>query len=389
MTVALILWLAGQAVAVLLVWHFAWRVGKPVETTETPPIAIVVAIKGYDRELDGFLDCLFTQDYPVVRFIFAVEAATDAALPVLEARRAMAPDRVTLVIASLTDNESQKITNLRAALPELRPEDEILVFPDADIWPEPDWLRRVVEPIMGGETDAVTAYPWLVLKDHRFTTLLIATISAGVATVPRAPMWDAAWGGMMAIKHTRFDEFKIAEAWRGAMCEDLQLTKAVRQAGGSVYAPRELLLRTHVGTTGFAGIARQARRWYMLIRLHMPVTYALATAVPTLNAAGWLLVVFAALTGATGGAAMFAAAMGFAVLRTSAWAAIVAKLWGKPGLAENLGFLLFDPFLTPLAAITSAGFAWSTLFMRRTTWSGVTYEIQGPHDVKVLARRPV
>ena len=159
MAVALVLWLSGQAVAVLLVWHFAWRVGQPVRATETPPIAVVVAIKGHDSELDGFLDCLFAQDYPVVRFIFAVEAASDPAVPVLEARRAMAPDRVTLVIAGLTDNESQKITNVRAALPELRPEDEILVFPDADIWPEPDWLRRVVEPIMRGEADAVTAYP--------------------------------------------------------------------------------------------------------------------------------------------------------------------------------------------------------------------------------------
>jgi hypothetical protein len=121
----------------------------------------------------------------------------------------------------------------------------------------------------------------------------------------------------------------------------------------------------------------------------MPVTYALATGVPTLNAAGWLLVVFAALTGAAGGAAMFAAAMGFAVLRTGARAAIVAKLWGKPGLAENMWFLVFDPFFTPLAAITSAGFAWSTLFMRQTTWSGVTYEIRGPHDIKVLSRRAV
>ena len=138
---------------------------------------------------------------------------------------------------------------------------------------------------------------------------------------------------MMAMKHTRFDELQIGEAWRGAMCEDLQLTKVVRQAGGSVFAPRELLLRTRVGTTGFAEIAHQARRWYMLIRIHMPVTYALATAVPTLNAAGWLLVIFAALTGATGAAVMLLAAMGFAVLRTAARAAIVARLWGKPGLA--------------------------------------------------------
>jgi hypothetical protein len=387
MTVALVFWLSGQAVAVLLVCHFAWQVGQPVRASATPPVAIVVAVKGHDIELDGFLDSLFAQDYPAVHFIFAVEAASDAAVPVLEARRAMAPDRVTLVIAGLSDRESQKIANVRAALLQLRPDEEIIVFADADIWPEPDWLRRVVGPIMRGEADVVTAYPWLVLKDRHFATLLIATISAGVATVPRAPMWDAAWGGTMAIKRTRFDALQVGEAWRGAMSEDLQLTTVVQQARGVVLAPRELLMRTPITSTGFMQIVDEARRWYMLVRIHMPLGYALATAVPTLNAAGWLLVLIAALAGTAGGAAMLAAAAGLAVARTAGRATIVAKLWGKPGLAENVLFLLCDPLLTPIAAIASAGFAWSALFMHRTTWSGTTYEVRAPHDVKILSRR--
>jgi cellulose synthase/poly-beta-1,6-N-acetylglucosamine synthase-like glycosyltransferase len=129
-------------------------------------------------------------------------------------------------------------------LPRPTPEDEILVFADADIWPEPDWLQRVVEPILRGEADAVSAYPWLVPHDRRFSTLLLTSISAGVATVPRAPMWDSAWGGVMGISHARFRELGIGEAWRGAISEDLQVTKRVQEGKGGVFAPRDLLLRT-------------------------------------------------------------------------------------------------------------------------------------------------
>ena len=328
MTVFLTLWLVGQVIAVLLVWHFVWQIGRPVGGGTTPPVAIVVAVKGHDIEFDGFLEGIFAQDYPAYRVIFGVETADDEAVPAIERYRAAYPGRVTLVVAGIADNESQKITNVRAALPELKASDEILVFADADIWPHPDWLRRVAGPLMRGEADAISAYPWLVAFDHRFSTLLLMSISAGVATVPRHPMWDSAWGGVMGITHARFNELGIGEAWRGAISEDLQLTNRV-QRGKGVLAPRELLMRTPIMTNGLAHIADQARRWYMLVRVHAPFSYALALVVTTFNAAGWLLAIYAALTGSMGGAKTLLAAIGLAILRTGARAALVARLWGK------------------------------------------------------------
>jgi ceramide glucosyltransferase len=382
MTVFLALWLIGQAISVLLVWHFIWRLGRPA-AGPTPPVAIVVAVKGHDIEFDGFLHGMVSQDYPSYRVIFGVEAAGDEAVPAIEACRAAHPGLVTLVVAGLADDESQKITNVRAMLPHLTAADEILVFADADIWPERDWLRRVVEPIVRNETDVVSAYPWVFPYDHRFSTLLITCISAGVATVPRAPMWDTAWGGVMGIRQTRFQELGIAEAWRGAMSEDLQLTRMVKQRKGKVFAPPDLLLRTPIVTAGLAQVADQARRWYMLVRIHTPSTYAIAVGVTTLNAAGWLLAVYAALAG---GATILMAATGFAILKTAARAALVARLWGKPGLRENRWFLVFDWLIVPAAAVFNACVAWSALFVRRTTWAGTTYEIRGPNDVRILAR---
>ena len=215
MTVFLALWLVGQVIAVLLVWHFVSQVGRPVGDGPTPPAVIVVAVKGHDIEFDGFLQGIFAQDYPEFRVIFGVESADDEAVPAIERYRAAYPGRVALVVAGVADHESQKIANVRATLAELKASDELLVFADADIWPQPDWLRRVAGPLLRGEADAISAYPWLVAFDHRFSTLLLMSISAGVATVPRHPMWDSAWGGVMGITHKRFKELGVAEAWRG------------------------------------------------------------------------------------------------------------------------------------------------------------------------------
>jgi cellulose synthase/poly-beta-1,6-N-acetylglucosamine synthase-like glycosyltransferase len=386
MIVFLALWLFGQAISVLLVWHFVWRVGRPASAPAMPRVAVVVAVKGHDIEFDGFLDRVLAQDYPAYRVIFGVEAADDEAVRAIEARGEAAPGRVMLVVAGLADNESQKITNLRATLPHLTPDDEILVFADADIWPQPDWLQRVVEPIVRGETDAVSAYPWLVPYDRRFSTLLLTAVSAGVATVPRAPMWDSAWGGVMGISHARFSELGIGEAWRGAISEDFQLTKKVQEGKGGVLAPCDLLLRTPIVTDGLAHIAHQARRWYMLVRVHAPLTYGIALAVTSFNAAGWLLAGYAALIGSAQGVPILLAAVGLAILRTGARAALVSRLWGRSGLRENGWFLCFDWLLAPLAAVFSAGVAWSAMFLRRMTWGGTTYEVIGPQDVRIIAR---
>ena len=67
---------------------------------------------------------------------------------------------------------------------------------------------------------------------------------------------------------------------------------------------------------------------------------------------------------------------------------IVARLWGRTGLAENRRFLLFDAAVTPLAAILNAGYCWCALFMRRVTWAGITYEFLGPKQTRVLSRPP-
>ena len=386
MTSFLVLWLCAQAIGVVLVWVFGIGLGRRVLPDIAPPVAIIVAVKGHDAEFDEFLVRLFEQDYPTFRVIFSVETSDDPAVPVVEKCRAIAPDRVSLVVAGPALDQGQKTANLLAAITELRQEDEILVFADADIWPEPDWVARLVDPLVRRDADIVTGFPWLIPMDGRLASLMLTSIAAMVATTPRLSVLNGAWGGSTAIRHDQFRALDMRSAWKGVLSDDLQLTNVASDAGLTIAAPRELLLRTAISTMGFSGIFAEARRWYMLVRIHMPGAYVLTLAAMTFAALGWIFAVAGALAWRVDAIVVLGLAFVLAGLRTFARRRLIGTLWGQNGLAENRLFLRTDWIVAPLAVILSAVCGWSALVMRRTTWAGITYKVYGPQRVEILQR---
>ena len=384
----LAIWLAAQAVSVVIVWAFARGLGRPERLEHHPRVAVIVAVKGHEHEFDGFLAGLFAQDYPNWRVIFTVEAADDAAVSAIESCRRMHPDKVSLVVAGLARDEGQKSANLRAAAERLTADDEILVLADADIWPQPDWIARLVGPLVRGEADVVSGFSWLIVKDRKLSTFVLASMAASVATLPRYSFFNACWGGTTALKREQFLALGLPEAWRGTLSDDLQLTNLAQRARLRIAAPREILLRTPLLTCSFADVAHGARRWYMLVRVHLPAAYVLTVAAMSFMAAGWLFALVGSVVDNAEAQNILVAALALAVFRSAGRAVLVARLWGRPGIAENRAFLLADPLVTPLATAFNAACGWSALLLRRTTWAGITYEMLGRQKVRILARKP-
>jgi hypothetical protein len=383
----LAVWLVVQAISVVIVWSFTRGLGRPERLEHCPRVAVVVAVKGHEHEFDGFLAGLFAQNYPDWRVIFTVEAADDAAVPAIEAYRSKFAGRVSVVVAGLGRDEGQKTTNLRAAAATLTAADEILVLADADIWPEPDWLSRLIGPLTRGEADVVSGFSWLIVKDRRLSSFVLASMAASVATLPRYSFFNACWGGTTALRREQFSALGLPEAWRGTLSDDLQLTNLAQAAGLKIAAPRELLLRTPLLTSGFSDVMHGARRWYMLVRVHMPAAYAVTVAAMSFVAAGWVFAVVGALVDNVDAQNVLVAALALAVFRTAGRAVLVARLWGRAGIVENRAFLLADPLVAPFAAAFNAGCGWSALWLRQTTWAGITYEMLGRQKVRILTRR--
>jgi hypothetical protein len=386
MTAFLLLWLGAQTVSVIAVLGFCIGLGRPAARSREPAVAVIVAVKGRNIQFDPFAESLFDQDYANYRVIFAVESERDPAFAAIEAWRQRLGDRVTLVVAGLAADEGQKTANLRAAIFQLAERDEVLAFADADIVLDRSWIRRLIAPLVAGDADVVSGFTWVVVGDGRPSTFLLASMASGLSTIPRLPFLNAVWGGSTALLRKTFEALDIAQAWRGTLSDDLQLTAIAQRAGCRIAAPREVLPRTIGHTDGFAAITAQARRWYMLVRVYLPVTYVLMLAGTTFLAAGWLAAIAGAAIADPVARAVLAAAFACAVLRDLSRGVLVARLWGRSGVAENLAFLLVNPVITPFAAVCNAGFAWSASLMRRTTWAGITYELRAPQQVRVLSR---
>jgi ceramide glucosyltransferase len=386
MTVFLVLWLAAQAVSVLAVLVFCASVGRRIPRSHEPAVAVVVAVKGYDAIFDRFAQSLFDQDYGNYRVIFAVESEGDPAVAPIAKWQQHVGGRVTLVVAGLAADEAQKNTNLLAAVRHLTPQDEILIFADADLVMDRDWIRHLVIPLVEGSADITSGFTWVVVDDRRLPTFVIASMAAGLSTFPRVPFLNAAWGGSTALRHKTFDELEVAQAWRGSFSDDLHLTRIAQRARCRIAAPPDVLPRTFARVEGFAAIARQARRWYMLARVYIPLTYALMLLGTTFLAAGWLAAIIGAAMAEPSAIVVLAAAFACSVLRDIGRGLIVWRLWRREGVAENRAFLVVDPLVAPFASIANASLAWSALLKRRTTWAGITYEVRACHDVKVLSR---
>jgi hypothetical protein len=386
MTAYLILWLAAQAVSVLAVLTFCASLGRAPRLARVPRVAVLVAVKGHNIQLEPFLHSLFDQDYPDYRVIFAVESRDDPAVAAIEPWRQRLGGRVTLVVAGLSVDEGQKVTNLLAAVSRLEATDEVIVLADADIAADRDWISQLVAPLTRDEADLVSGFTWVVATDRRPATFLLASISSALSTFPRLPFLNAAWGGSTALTRQTFDGLGVAAAWRGTLSDDLQLTAIAQRARCRIAAPPDILPRTLGHTAGFAAVAAQARRWYMLVRVYLPATYALMLLGATFIASGWVVALAEAVSGNSLAVEAFAGALVCAALRDAGRAILVARLWGRAGLRENLAFLLVEPLIAPVASVANAAFAWSALPMRCTTWAGITYELRGPQKVKVLSR---
>jgi len=333
--------------------------------------------------LARFFAALKAQRYPAFRILVAVEDAEEPALAVLARASFRAPVTVATVVAGRATAEGQKVHNLRAAVAATTAADEILVFCDADIIPAPDWLERLVRPLVRRGADAVSGFPWLSPERRSLPNLLAATLSASIVTLPRTGPFNAAWGGTLAIRRERFLELGIDRAWEGAISDDLQFTRALRAGGGRLLSPRELVPVAPVDYD-WPGLLAIGRRWHALFWRHLPRKAAAACAALFVAAAGWATVITATIAGSPAAAALLACGFALALVRGHLCGRIVARLRSVDVPIGAWHGTLVDAAIAPLAASAQLVMASLGLLTRRFVWAGITYAVAGPQDVRVL-----
>ncbi len=132
------------------------KVDKGVDPTQTaPPISILKPLKGTDPDIYQSFRSYCLQDYPEFEIIFGVSDPDDPAVASVEQLQREFSDRaIRLVVSPNKLGANVKVSNLEQMLPAARYEH--LIVNDSDICVEPDYLRRVIDPLTDPRAGMVT-----------------------------------------------------------------------------------------------------------------------------------------------------------------------------------------------------------------------------------------
>ena len=380
----LIPWLIIMIATTLIVWRYTWGLPLIEIPKSAPQVALIVPIKGNSEATEAFLHAIRHQDYPNYRIIAAVESEEDPAFSLLKRQIAPAEPPIEICVAGLAERSGQKIHNLLAALSRLGPEDDVVAFTDADTLPQPLWLPRLIAGIVNAGRPTVTGYRWMIPADDRLSSAVVAAANASIATLLRVPyVANACWGGTMVMRRETLERIDIRRYWEGAILDDLQMTRALRDHNVMIFSPRQSLLLSPTAMNWRQAFAF-GRRQYQLVLTHDPDLWllaALGTAVPAFSFALALALLF---QGSIFALCVLALAGLLGAMRTHLRQQIVTALWGRELTSGLARFWNIDRWLRPLWWGFHAICVLSAIGSRRIRWAGIDYIVRSPQDIEVV-----
>jgi ceramide glucosyltransferase len=150
---------SGIAYYALCLWSAArfLQARKAADNTVRPtqPVSILKPLRGTDPEMYESFRSHCLQEYPEYEIIFGVSDANDPAIQLVEQLKAEFPQRAIRLIVCRGDlGANMKVSNLAQMVRVAR--HQYLIVNDSDIRVEPDYLCRVLAPLIDPKVGLVT-----------------------------------------------------------------------------------------------------------------------------------------------------------------------------------------------------------------------------------------
>jgi hypothetical protein len=198
----------------------------------------------------------------------------------------------------------------------------------------------------------------------------------------------------MAIRRETFESCKVAERWQNALSDDMTITLAVRDKGMGITFVPHCLVTTHEDCT-FSQMLEWTNRQTIIARVYHPALWwkiALAHCVG--NAALVLGLGLLAWQVAAGFDSMMILAASLMMLSIVPMEMLNAQVL-MPAIAQMLPAhreqlerqLWVFRLLAPLASLLALYNTFYSLFTRRITWRGITYEMRSPTETIVVSEQ--
>jgi ceramide glucosyltransferase len=276
---ALLLMAAGPLVYYALATIVALRFFRREPARKLPdyplPVSLLKPVRGIDFGSYENFASFCRQDHPDYEILFAVNDASDPAIPLIQQIIAEFPQRhIRLLIGAEHLGANRKVNKLAKLGREAQ--HDILVLTDGDVRVEPNYLREVVAPLQDYKIGAVTSFYRAIAEENLFSQLeavgaasdffagvLMAKSTEGIrfalgASIATTKDWVAKMGGFESIADT--------------LADDYELGYRIAKAGGEVVLSRETVWTMYPAQT-FRGFWDHQLRWARTVRLCRPLSY--------------------------------------------------------------------------------------------------------------------
>jgi hypothetical protein len=348
---------------------------------------LILPVTGPSPGLGQLVSAVEAQSLRPRRLIISVESVDDPAHAAASKATTRAAIPVGIVVAGQATHQAQKCRNQQAALALVDERDQAIVLMDADIRPDSAWLNALCAPLADGSADIVTGLRWQRVEQNRLGAHLVAAIDRGVMLLPRfeKPSTATVWGGSVAISRIAAARMDLSAALDTTLSDDLAIASSAAHSGLRILTRGALLVDSPT-SLDLPGAWRFAVRQYRIGHIYRPGLWLLAAVAVNVRLAAWLAAIWAAISGGP-------FAWGLAVLAALAVVKqyLVSEVGRRLDMPDPLSIKAVQLLLGLLQPLVDAFHSCALLAAgstRRLKWGHVTYEIRGPHDVKVRERQP-
>ena len=245
------------------------RRALPADSSTLPPVSILKPLKGVDPEIyESFRShCLL--NYPQYEIIFGVSEAEDPAVAEVRRLQREFPNRaIQLVVCRQKLGTNVKVSNLVQMLSVAR--FNHLLVNDSDIRVDPNYLRRVMSPLLRPEVGMVTCLyrgvPSSTLGS-RLESLGISTdFSGGVLAARRLEKgMRFGLGSTLAFRRADLESVGGFQSLLDYLADDYELGKRIADLGKSVELSEEVV-ETFLPPYDFRAYFEHQLRWARSVR---------------------------------------------------------------------------------------------------------------------------
>ena len=366
------------------------------EDSELPKVAIALCLRGADPFLPKCLEALLNQNYPNYELRVVVDSKEDPAWAIAKQTQLDRTD-IPFQISPLRirrETCSLKCSALIQAVTELEPDCEIIALVDADTIPHPNWLRELVDPLKNSQVGLTTGNRWY-LPGTQWGTM--CRYLWNVAAVGQMYLYRIPWGGSLAIRTDLVRRAQLIERWEQAFCEDTMLRRVLQEKGLQIESVASLMMVNREECT-LPSFRRWVSRQLLNAKLYHPgwnavlIYGTIVFLIPASAALSSIVALFTAQwTSAVILGVSFVAYLTLLLVLINVWQqAVRAKLKLRRESLPNLSPVTFLKFIVaiPLSQLVCAIALWQAVLTKQVEWRGITYQIKGPWDIKLMEYLP-